>query len=68
MEHLDRPGVIGRVATVLGNNRININEMRLARGSMGKEKLMIIETDDEIPIEVQQVISGLQDVISVIKI
>lgn len=68
VEHLDRPGVIGRVATVLGNNRININEMRLAQSNRGREKLMIIETDEDIPLEVQQVIAGLQDVTSVIKI
>ncbi len=68
VEHLDKPGVIGRVATVLGNNRINISELRLAWGSRVGEKLMIIETDEDISPRVQKEIAGLPDITSVVKI
>lgn len=68
VEHLDRPGVIGRVAGVLGSNGINITEIRLTWGNREGEKLMVIETDKPNPPEALEVITGLPDVISVIKI
>ncbi len=68
VEHVDRPGVIGRVAGVLGNNGINITEMRLTGSNREGEKLMVIEMDRAVPDKVVETITGLPDVTAVIGI
>ncbi len=47
----DKPGVIGRVATALGNEGINIASMQVGRKSVGGEAVMVLQVDDPIPSE-----------------
>ena len=46
----DKPGVVGRVGTILGNNKVNIAEMTLGRVEKGRKTLAltVINTDNEI--------------------
>lgn len=46
--HLDQPGMIAKVASVLGNNNINISMMQVARKdkSVGGQSTMIMNTDE----------------------
>ncbi len=59
--HHDKPGMIAKVSTILGNNNINIRMMVVARkeDTVGGESTMIITTDehiwDEILDEMKQV-------------
>jgi len=48
-EHMDRPGVIGDVGTLLGENNINIAHMDVARDKPRGSAVMILNLDDEIP-------------------
>ncbi|MFH1873798.1 MAG: NAD(P)-dependent oxidoreductase [Pseudomonadota bacterium] len=45
----DTPGVIGKVCTILGENKVNIAEMQNVRKHKGAEALTIIGVDEEIP-------------------
>ena len=47
--HDDKPGLIGRVGTIIGLYRINIAGMQLGRHHRGGEALMVMNVDDEIP-------------------
>lgn len=61
----DRPGVIGKVATVLGMDGINIAEMQNVRRSQGTDALTIIGVDGDVPKETLKKISeeeGITDV------
>jgi len=65
--HQDKPGMIARVSTILGNNNINIRMMMVARkeeSATGGESTMIITADehiyDEILGEIKQV-DGIYD-------
>ncbi|OGI00155.1 MAG: phosphoglycerate dehydrogenase [Candidatus Melainabacteria bacterium GWF2_37_15] len=64
--HQDKPGMIAKVSTILGNNNINIRMMMVARkeNTVGGESTMIITTDehiwDEILDEIKQV-QGIYD-------
>ena len=40
----DRPGVIGRVGTILGEADVNIGDMNVGRGPEGEGALMVIST------------------------
>ena len=48
--HQDKPGMIAKVATVLGSNSVNISMMQVARkdSKIGGESTMIINTDDAV--------------------
>ncbi|MHB9094512.1 MAG: L-serine ammonia-lyase, iron-sulfur-dependent subunit beta [Eubacteriales bacterium] len=68
VEHTDKPGVAGRVTTVLGWHKINIAQMRIAREVAGLGKLMVIETDGTAPDSVIEKIKQLPDVIKAVNI
>jgi D-3-phosphoglycerate dehydrogenase len=48
----DRPGVIGKVGTMLGDARVNIAGAQVARKTAGGLALMAVTTDTHIPAEV----------------
>lgn len=47
----DRPGMIGRVGTVLGRHGVNIAGMHLGRESPGGVAVMVLTLDDPVPPE-----------------
>ncbi len=48
----DRPGMIGRVGTTLGDAGVNIADMALGRGPTGDHALMVLSTDSPVPPDV----------------
>ncbi|MDO8682347.1 MAG: phosphoglycerate dehydrogenase [Armatimonadota bacterium] len=50
--HIDKPGIIGHVGTLLGDKKINIAGMHVGRESVGKRAIMVLSVDAEIPDEV----------------
>ncbi|MDR7482248.1 MAG: phosphoglycerate dehydrogenase [Armatimonadota bacterium] len=47
----DRPGMIGRVGTILGAHAVNIANMHVGRVTPGGTALMVLSVDNEIPAE-----------------
>ncbi|HEY8394751.1 MAG TPA: phosphoglycerate dehydrogenase [Thermaerobacter sp.] len=47
--HHDRPGMIGRVGSVLGARGINIAAMQVARREVRGEAIMVLAVDDPVP-------------------
>ncbi|MBX6377703.1 MAG: phosphoglycerate dehydrogenase [Clostridia bacterium] len=47
--HRDRPGVIGRVGTILGEHAVNIAGMYVGRAAPGGDAVMVLAVDDPIP-------------------
>ena len=63
--HTDKPGIIGQVGTVLGNEGINIASMHVGRMTQGKNAIMVLNVDAEVPaniIEKIVKIPGIQTV------
>lgn len=52
--HIDRPGVIGHVGTILGESDINISSMQVGRESPRGPALMLVSVDDAIAPDVLQ--------------
>ena len=48
-QHTDRPGIIGKVGTLLGDNGINIAGMHVGRESEGQGAVMVLKLDTAIP-------------------
>lgn len=50
--HNDRAGAIASVTKILAKNNLNIGHMEVSRKDVGKEALMVIETDENVTPEV----------------
>ena len=50
--YLDRPGIIGKVGTILGEHRINIATMDVGRPTRGGTALMGLTLDSPVPVDV----------------
>lgn len=47
-QHTDKPGIIGRVGTLLGDNQINIAGMHVGREGIGRRAIMVLMVDDPV--------------------
>ncbi len=61
--NMDRPGVIGRVGTILGENRINVAGFYLGRESYQGNALACVSLDSRIPEVVLEEIKGLEEIL-----
>ena len=59
----DRPGVIGKVGTILGQNRINVAGFYLGRESYQGSAMGFVALDSRIPEGVLQEIVGLEEIL-----
>ena len=60
--HIDKPGIIGRVGTVLGNNGVNIAGMHVGREGIGKQAVMVLNVDDTVSESIMKQITELDGV------
>ncbi|MDR3256650.1 MAG: phosphoglycerate dehydrogenase [Endomicrobium sp.] len=58
----DKPGVVGNVGVVLGDNNVNIAGMNVGRKTIGGEALTIIEVDSTVSNEIIEKLSKVQGV------
>lgn len=64
IQHMDRPGVIGRVGKILGDQSINIATMQVGRKQAGGEAIMVLSFDKSLTDEQLANISSLSDIVS----
>jgi D-3-phosphoglycerate dehydrogenase len=57
--HIDKPGVIGKVGTLLGNNNINIAGMNVGRDKVRGGAVMVLALDDPIS---DQVLAQIREI------
>ena len=57
--HHDRPGVVGKVGSLLGEEQINIASMQLGRASEGGQAMMVLQVDSPVSPEVVEKLSKL---------
>ncbi|MCX6378624.1 MAG: ACT domain-containing protein, partial [Armatimonadetes bacterium] len=58
-QHNDRPGIIGKVGTLLGDNGVNIGGMHVGREAIGTRAIMVIMTDGNLSTELLNEIRNL---------
>jgi D-3-phosphoglycerate dehydrogenase len=64
LHNRDVPGVVGRVGTLLGENRINIAGLELGREHVGGMALSLFHVDDPVPDDVLVQLRTLPQVVS----
>jgi D-3-phosphoglycerate dehydrogenase len=60
--HTDRPGVVGKVGTTLGNRGINIGGMHVGREKIGSRAIMVLSVDGSIPEDVMEEIRRIDGI------
>ncbi|MDI3299263.1 MAG: phosphoglycerate dehydrogenase [Bacillota bacterium] len=60
--HADRPGIVGRFGSILGERGINIAEMRLGRSAPGGEAVMVLGTDQPVDEATMEALSAIEPV------
>ncbi|WP_292516896.1 phosphoglycerate dehydrogenase [Methanoculleus sp.] len=60
--HTDKPGVIGKAATILGQVNVNIAGMQVGRHKPGEEALMVLTVDSAVPADAMEEIKKIDGI------
>lgn len=60
--HINRPGVIGNIGTLLGGNGINISAMQVGKTDVEGTNLMVLTVDNDIPVALLDVIKAIEGI------
>jgi D-3-phosphoglycerate dehydrogenase len=63
-KYIDKPGIIGKVGTLLGDNDINIASMQVGRREIGGESVMVLQVDNPVSNEILRKMEKVEYVIS----
>ncbi|MGI5823267.1 MAG: phosphoglycerate dehydrogenase [Dethiobacteria bacterium] len=64
-KYVDKPGVIGKVGTILGGKGINIASMQVGRQDVGGEAVMVLQVDNHITENVLSQLAAVEHILSV---
>ncbi|MCD6419496.1 MAG: ACT domain-containing protein, partial [Synergistetes bacterium] len=59
-KHMDEPGIVGKIGTILGDNNINIASLQLARSKPREEAIMLLSVDEEVKDDVLEKVSKIK--------
>jgi D-3-phosphoglycerate dehydrogenase len=62
LENTDRPGIVGRIGTLLGEHGVNIATMSLSRNQEGGRALTVLNLDSTPKDELLAAISASEDI------
>ncbi len=63
-KYVDKPGVIGKVGTILGDNNVNIASMQVGRQKIGGEAVMVLQVDNPVKDHVIQEVENIEAILS----
>lgn len=63
VKNMDVPGVVGNVGKIMGQQNINIDTMQVGRDERGKEAMMVLNIDDEVPVEILEKLGQFENII-----
>ncbi|MBV8148122.1 MAG: phosphoglycerate dehydrogenase [Candidatus Eremiobacteraeota bacterium] len=63
--HRDVPGMVGRIGTILGDARVNISTMQVARTQRGGNAMMVLDVDRGVGRETLDAIASVEGIESV---
>ncbi len=64
-QNVDKPGMVGKVGTVLGQNNVNIATMDLGRSTKDKRAMMMISIDENVPESVMDELKNMEGIIEI---
>ncbi|MEK7371465.1 MAG: phosphoglycerate dehydrogenase [candidate division NC10 bacterium] len=57
LSYEDKPGMVGKIGTILGRHRVNIASMHVGRRSKRGSAIVVLLLDDDVPAEVMEEVS-----------
>ena len=60
--HIDRPGIIGKVGTILGSQGINIASMQVGRSEKAGNQMMVLSVESAIPAAVLEQLKAMDGI------
>ncbi|MEW6619885.1 MAG: phosphoglycerate dehydrogenase [bacterium] len=63
ISNIDKPGVLGKISTILGKNNINIAGLQMGRKTIGGKQLIVLNVDEPIPQTVLQEINAQEEIL-----
>ena len=60
--HINRPGVIGKVGSLMGDEGINISGMQVGKTEQEGTNIMVLTIDNEVPAAVLEQVVGLDGI------
>jgi len=63
LSNIDRPGIIGQIGTILGQNSINIAGMTFGRIKEGGDAITVLNVDSKIPDDVMKQIRSAKNIL-----
>src|SRR5690606_32048372 len=64
-KNIDKPGMVGKIGTVLGRNNINIARMDLGRNNVRHHAIMVINIDETVSEEVLREVREMEGIIGI---
>lgn len=61
--HIDRPGIIGKVGTILGSHEINIASMQVGRSEKAGNQMMVLTVESLIPNNVLEELKAVDGIV-----
>ena len=61
--HIDRPGIIGKVGTILGSQGINIASMQVGRSEKAGNQMMVLSVESSIPLPILDQLKAVDGII-----
>ena len=61
--HIDRPGIIGKVGTILGSQGINIASMQVGRSEKAGNQMMVLSVQSPIPAPVLEQLKSVDGIL-----
>ena len=61
--HIDRPGIIGKVGTILGSHGINIASMQVGRSEKAGNQMMVLSVESAIPANVLEQLKAVDGIL-----
>ena len=61
--HIDRPGIIGKVGTILGAQGINIGSMQVGRSEKAGVQMMVLSVESAIPVQVLEQLKAVDGIV-----
>ncbi|MDR3564257.1 MAG: phosphoglycerate dehydrogenase [Negativicutes bacterium] len=62
--HIDKPGIIGKVGTILGDNNINIASMQVGHTATAGQNIMVMTVEADIPTPVMLKINAVDGILA----
>jgi D-3-phosphoglycerate dehydrogenase len=65
IQNIDKPGIIGKIGTILGANNINIGAMQWSRNRKGEKAVSFVSVDQEVGCDVLELLRDIDGVLKV---